>query len=76
MLETCKRTLDAFEAKRGGPLMYQAGDALALVLRAYADGEERSFKERALDLVDRALRLDIYGMTKLLADHDRWSDTT
>ncbi len=76
VLEACKRTLDAIEAKRGGPLMYQAGDALELLLRAYADGEDRSFKERTLDLVDRALRLDIYGMNKLLADHDRWWGTT
>lgn len=75
VLKTCERTLDAFEAQRRGPLMYQAKDALTLVLRAYADGEERSFKDRALDLVDRALRIDIFGMNRLLAEHDRWWET-
>lgn len=72
ILEACERTLHAFAANRRGPLAYRAGEAIELVLRAYADTNDRAAKDRVLDLIDRSLELDIYGTSKLLADHDRW----
>lgn len=72
ILETCERTLDAFEANRRSPLAYQAGEAIKLVLRAYADTDDREAKNRVLNLIDRSLNLDIYGTSQLLAEHDRW----
>jgi hypothetical protein len=72
ILETCERILNAFEANRQGPLAYQAGRAIEIVLRAYADTDERAVKDRALDLIDRSLKLDVYEASKLLVEHDRW----
>jgi hypothetical protein len=74
ILATCTRALDAFASKREGPLAYQTSEAIGLVLRAYADTDDHAEKNRALDIVDRALVLDIYGPQKLLAEHDRWWD--
>lgn len=72
ILETCEAALAAFEVNRAGPIAYQAGEAIGLVLRAYADAEDRAIKERALNLVDRALLLDIFDASRMLSEHDRW----
>jgi hypothetical protein len=69
--QTCEATLAAFETNRGGRMSHQAGEAIDLVLRAYADADDRATKDRALDLVDRALLLDIFGANKMLTEHDR-----
>ena len=57
--------------KRSARLTYTCKDAFALVLRAYTDALARPEKERALDLLDRGLRGDIYGVAKDLESHDR-----
>jgi len=72
ILETCEATLDTFERNRVGQIAYQAGEAISLVLRAYADTDEPAVKNRALDLVERALRLDVYDANKVLTEYDRW----
>jgi hypothetical protein len=68
----CERILSAYAAAQsGGRLAYQAGEAVGLVLRAYADASERAEKERALDLIDTSLKLNVYGANRALIEHDR-----
>lgn len=57
--------------QRSARLTYTCKDAFALVLRAYTDAFARPDKERALDLLDRGLRSDIYRVAKDLESHDR-----
>jgi hypothetical protein len=47
---------------------------LGLLVQAYSDTHDLAEKNRVLHILDRALRLDVYGMQKLLAEHDRWWD--
>ena len=72
ILSACHRLLAEFENQRVGRLGYVVGECMSLVIRAYADTDERSQKEATLDLIDRSLRLDVYGTGTLLAEHDRW----
>jgi hypothetical protein len=72
VLAVCDRILTQHAAdKTNSRLGYQAGEAMGIVLRAYADASDRAQKERALDLIDRSLKLNVYGTTKVLVDHDR-----
>ncbi len=72
-LDTCKQVLD--RVARGDrdaslTLRPHADQMSQVLVRAYADGDI-DVKNRALDLIDRSLELNIYGTLRALADHDR-----
>jgi len=49
-----------------------AGQIIEILIRAYADSDGApTLRERALDLVDLSLRLNIYGAHRALQEHDR-----
>lgn len=72
IVATCLRALDALESGQRGPLAFRASEALGLLVRAYSGTHDVAEKNRVLHILDRALQLDVYGMQKLLSDHDRW----
>jgi hypothetical protein len=72
ILDVCEHVLAQFANRRDGHGSYNAGRTLELVFRAYADADASNLRERALDLVDRSLLLDVFGTNKILAEHDRW----
>lgn len=49
-----------------------AGQLSEILVRAYADSDHTPIlRERALDLIDQSLRLDIYGAHQAIQEHDR-----
>jgi hypothetical protein len=49
-----------------------AGQIIEILIRAYADSDGApTLRERALDLIDLSLRLNIYGAHRALQEHDR-----
>jgi hypothetical protein len=73
-LDACDRVLAGFGAEASDIRMAaarQADQVSQIVVRAYADSPDRPTKERALDLIDRSLELNIYGAHQALVDHDR-----
>lgn len=73
-LESCDRMLRIFGTDAGDirtRAAYLADRVSQVLVRAYADSSDRPLKERALDLIDRSLELNLYGAYKALAEHDR-----
>jgi hypothetical protein len=49
-----------------------AGQLSEILIRAYADSDGAAdLRERALDMIDQSLRLNIYGADRALREHDR-----
>ena len=72
-LDTCRHALDQFASEDDSTRSSKAhhADQISQILvRVYANGD-RSTKNRALDLIDRSLALNLYGVHKALLDHDR-----
>ncbi|MET0602133.1 MAG: hypothetical protein ABW167_09115 [Baekduia sp.] len=72
-LDTCSEVLDQLaQTDRGARVVGQphADQVSQILVRAYADGDG-AVMNRALDLIDRSLELNIYGTLRALADHDR-----
>jgi hypothetical protein len=73
-LESCDRMMRMFGTDAGDirtRAAYLADHVSQVLVRAYADSSDRPLKERALDLIDRSLELNLHGAYKALAEHDR-----
>lgn len=74
-LRVCNAFLSTDWAERntagGGTALYHAGE---LAIRAYADaaGDLAAF-DAALDIIDRVLALDTFRLSRVLTDHERYS---
>jgi hypothetical protein len=72
-LDTCTEVLDQMaRGDRDASLTgrHHTDQMSQILVRAYADGDI-DVRNRALDLIDRSLELNIYGTLRALADHDR-----
>jgi hypothetical protein len=72
-LDSCAEILERIAGSdRGARLegLQHADQVSQILVRVYADGDA-AVMNRALDLIDRSLELNIYGATRALADHDR-----
>lgn len=73
-LLTCEAVIGLMEALGGGtmqPLYVHANNIAELVLRVYRQTEEPSIRSRCLDIVDRLLAQEEYGMSKELEEFQR-----
>jgi hypothetical protein len=73
-LDACERVLkdvgqDAGDIRSSAAI--EAYDVSQLLVGAYADSDQSDLKERALDLLDTSLELNIYGVDRVLKEHDR-----
>jgi len=72
-LDACAEVLERFAGGDRGTRpegLHHADQVSQILVRVYADGDA-AVMNRALDLIDRSLELNIYGATRALADHDR-----
>ena len=72
-LDTCTEVLDRVshgDRDAGLTGRRHADQVSQILVRAYADGD-MDVRNRALDLIDRSLELNLYGTLRALADHDR-----
>jgi hypothetical protein len=72
-LDTCTEVLDQIshgDRNAGLTGRRHADQVSQILVRAYADGDI-DVRNRALDLIDRSLELNIYGTLRALAAHDR-----
>jgi hypothetical protein len=73
-LDACERVLQDAGADAGDvrtAAARQAHEVSRLLVRAYADSDDHALRERALDLIDRSLELNIWGANQALQEHDR-----
>jgi hypothetical protein len=73
-LDACERVLGEFGSEISDIRTAAASHANSvsqILVRAYADGADQATKDRALDLIDRSLELNMYGAYRALEEHDR-----
>jgi hypothetical protein len=71
-LMTCERILDALDPSAISDTTEALGHDLSeIIVRAYADAGDDDQRNRALDLIDRVLQADAYGLARALLEHDR-----
>ncbi len=74
LVEACEGVLEALEnpsADPFGPLHLEARDLAELVFRAYSHSEDPGYRSRCLDMIDRFIAAQAYGVTKQLAEFER-----
>jgi hypothetical protein len=76
-LATCERVLSASPSEDlQRPVTYRADLISQILVRVYSDGAGE-VRTRALDLIDRSLQQNVYGVQRVLAQHDRaWQSIT
>jgi len=73
-LDVCEAIIAVLENKgtdMRSRLYMEADNAAELVLRAYRESTDADFRSRCLDLVDRLLSMQAYGITKELEAYER-----
>jgi len=73
LLSACERVLGMLESpdevtRKAARVGHQVSD---LLLRGYVNAASRAEKDRALDVIDQALKVNAYGTHRALLDHDR-----
>ena len=74
VVEVCEAVLGVLEDEASAPygrLFFEAKSIGELVLRAYSQSEDATYRRRCLDLVDRLLSTQAYGITKELEVYER-----
>lgn len=73
-LDACEAAIDVLENKGAGPgshLYFEGGDIAELVLRTYRNVDKECFRSRCLDLIDKLLSVESYGISKELEAFER-----
>jgi len=74
IVEVCEAVLVALEAspdKPFGRLYLAAKDLAELVFRAYAQSEDQDYRSRCLDMIDRFVAAQAYGVARQLVEYER-----
>ena len=74
IVEVCEAVLLALEASPDEPfgrLHLEAKDLAELVFRAYAQSNDPDYRGRCLDMIDRFIGSNAYGITKQLVEFER-----